>query len=55
MGRFGIVDAMFAPVAMRFHHYGVALTGWEAEYLDTVRNHPAVEEWYADAVSEPTE
>lgn len=48
-GRFGIVDAMYAPVALRFHSYAVALDGAEATYAGTVLAHPAVIEWVAAA------
>jgi glutathione S-transferase len=48
-GRFGIIDAMYAPVALRFHSYAVALDGAEAAYVETVLAHPAVIEWVAAA------
>lgn len=44
-GTFGIADAMFAPVAVRFHLYGVALEEVEAAYVQTVLAHPAVRQW----------
>ncbi len=44
-GRFGIADAMFAPVALRFHAYAVALDGAEREYVYNLLMHPAVQEW----------
>jgi glutathione S-transferase len=55
MGTFGIVDAMFAPVALRFHSYAITLDGWEAQYLRTVLAHPAIRSWCAEAASEPLE
>ncbi|HEY0974698.1 MAG TPA: glutathione S-transferase [Solimonas sp.] len=51
-GRFGIVDAMFAPVALRFFVYDVALDGPEREYMKTVLMHPAVQAWMAAAKQE---
>lgn len=48
-GRFGIVDAMFAPVALRFSQYAVALKGAELEYQFAVLAHPAVQDWLAAA------
>jgi glutathione S-transferase len=51
-GRFGIADAMFAPVVLRFQTYGVALTGAAKDYADTVLALPALQAWVADAVAE---
>lgn len=51
-GPFGIVDAMFAPVALRFHSYGVNLLGAEVEYLLAVLEHPAIQRWIAEARAE---
>jgi glutathione S-transferase len=44
-GAFGIADAMFAPGALRFHTYGIALPEAARAYAETVRAHPAVVEW----------
>lgn len=44
-GDFSIADAMFAPVALRFNGYSVPLSGIEAEYVQSVLNHPAIIEW----------
>jgi glutathione S-transferase len=44
-GGFGIVDAMFAPVVMRFRSYDVRLQGVCAEYADALAEHPAVLGW----------
>ena len=51
-GRFGIVDAFFAPVVARCRTYGVALDGPEAAYADAVWAHPAVAKWVAGALAE---
>jgi len=51
-GKFGIVDAMYAPVVLRFHSYGVALDGPEREYLHTVLHLPALREWLGAAMLE---
>jgi len=51
-GRFGIADAMFAPVVGRFRTYGVALDGTEAKYAEAVWRHPAVAKWFAGAMGE---
>lgn len=51
-GRFGIADAMFAPVVLRFQTYGVALGGAARDYADAVLALPALQAWVADAVAE---
>jgi glutathione S-transferase len=51
-GRFGIADAMYAPVVARFRSYGVALDGPEARYTDAVWRHPAVTKWITGAAEE---
>jgi glutathione S-transferase len=51
-GRFGIADAMFAPVVLRFETYGVALEGAAGAYAEAIRALPALREWVADAVAE---
>jgi len=40
-GRFGIVDAMFTPVTLRFHAYEVAMDGVVGNSVETVLAHPA--------------
>lgn len=51
-GRFGIVDAMFAPVVIRFAGYGVAADGAVADYMKAVLALPAMREWVGAAVAE---
>ncbi len=51
-GRFGIVDAMFAPVALRFFVYDVALDGPERDYVDTIVLHPSIQAWMEAATLE---
>ena len=51
-GRFGIADAMFAPVVLRFQTYGVALEGAARDYADAILALPALQAWVADAVAE---
>ena len=51
-GRFSIADAMYAPVALRFQTYDVALSGAAKAYADAVLALPALQEWVADAVAE---
>jgi glutathione S-transferase len=47
-GEFGIVDAMFAPVAVRFKTYGLKTSG----YADRILELTAIQEWYAGAMKE---
>lgn len=51
-GKFGIVDAMYAPVAVRFFIYDVPLDGPERDYMHSVILHPAVQEWMEAATLE---
>lgn len=44
-GEFGIVDAMFAPVALRFHSYQPELPARAQSYVQTHVNNPALREW----------
>jgi glutathione S-transferase len=44
-GQFGIADAMFAPLALRFHQYALPLDGPEREYVSQVLDHHAVQAW----------
>ncbi|HEY4555855.1 MAG TPA: glutathione S-transferase family protein [Lysobacter sp.] len=52
-GRFGIVDAMFAPVVVRFAGYGVPCAPTVERYMDAVRALPAMQAWWRDALAEP--
>lgn len=51
-GRFGIADAMYAPVVLRFQTYEVALDGAARAYADAILALPAMQEWLADAERE---
>ena len=53
-GSFGIVDAMFAPVCVRFRGYGPALDRNAQRYMDTIFALPAMRAWLADAAIEGT-
>ncbi|MBB4722880.1 glutathione S-transferase family protein [Xanthomonas euvesicatoria] len=44
-GDFGIVDAMFAPVALRFSSYGVPLFEAAGDYLAALDALPALRDW----------
>ena len=52
-GRFGVADAMFAPVASRFTSYAVDLDPVSRAYVDAVLALPAMEAWYEAARAEP--
>ena len=52
-GRFGIVDAMFAPVVIRFDGYGVPSDDTCARYMQSVNALPAMREWRDAAAQEP--
>ncbi|MEQ1439274.1 glutathione S-transferase family protein [Fontimonas sp. SYSU GA230001] len=51
-GHFGIADAMFAPVALRFAGYAVKLGKVERAYVEHVLAHPAVQQWIEAAAME---
>ncbi len=51
-GRFCIADAMYAPVALRFRTYAVALDLVCASYAQTLLELPAVQEWVTQAQAE---
>jgi glutathione S-transferase len=44
-GRFGIADAMYAPVVTRFATYGVALSGSVRDYAEAIQALPSLKEW----------
>jgi glutathione S-transferase len=52
-GEFGIVDAMFAPVCVRFRGYGPSLGEQALAYMQTIFALPAMREWQAGADAEP--
>jgi len=54
--QFGIADAMFAPVISRFLSYGVTeLSETSKAYMQAVRQHPLMQQWYDEAAREPKE
>ncbi|MHB8447461.1 MAG: glutathione S-transferase family protein [Rudaea sp.] len=52
-GAFGIADAMYAPVVLRFVSYDVALDPAERAYADTILALPAMQDWLAATLNEP--
>jgi glutathione S-transferase len=51
-GEFGIADAMFAPVVMRFNSYAPSLSDTSRGYCERVTKLRAVAEWIDDAREE---
>lgn len=54
-GRFSWADAFFAPVAIRFASYGIALPAPAQAYADTLLDIPAMREWRTDALAESSD
>jgi glutathione S-transferase len=52
-GEFGIVDAMFAPVCVRFRGYGPRLSEPSLDYIDRMLSLPGMREWQSAAQAEP--
>lgn len=51
-GEYSIADAMFAPVVLRFHTYGVKLDGLAQAYMQSVLQQPDIIEWIASGAAE---
>lgn len=52
-GEFSIADAMYAPVVLRFNHYGATgLTASSQAYMQQWLQNALMREWIADAVKE---
>ena len=51
-GRFGIIDAFFAPVAIRFNAYQLPLTSQAQHYIDTQLANPDLQHWIAQGSAE---
>ena len=51
-GSFTAADAMYAPVALRFHTYGIEAGGFSKGYVETVLSDEYVREWISDAEQE---
>jgi glutathione S-transferase len=51
-GGFGIVDAMYAPVCVRFRGYGVPVDAVGRAFMDTIFALPAMREWQRGAETE---
>jgi len=51
-GAFGIADAMYAPIALRFQTYAITVDGAAGAYAQTLLGLPAMQEWVAAARAE---
>ena len=51
-GAFGAADAMYAPVAWRFHTYAVEVSAVARAYMRTLMELPAWSEWHEAALRE---
>jgi len=52
-GKFGIVDAFYAPVVFRFKSYGITIEeDMLLRYMRSVESRPSVQEWLAGAMKE---
>lgn len=52
-GEFSIADAVYAPVAARFHTYRIPVDKVAEDYIQAVRLLPAMQEWASAAAAEP--
>jgi glutathione S-transferase len=52
-GKFGVADAMYAPVVSRFHTYAIGASPVSKAYMDAVMALPAWGEWKSAAIKEP--
>jgi glutathione S-transferase len=51
-GDYSLVDAMYAPVVLRFRSYGATLSATASAYLETVLQDAPLQQWLADAARE---
>lgn len=51
-GQYSVADAMFAPVASRFHTYQIKLPALSQRYVDRTLADAPMQDWYADAQAE---
>lgn len=51
-GHYSVADAMYAPVASRFHSYGITLPRLSRAYVDRVLDDPPMREWYQAAAAD---
>ncbi|AOM39174.1 glutathione S-transferase family protein [Xenorhabdus hominickii] len=51
--KFTVVDAFYAPVALRAQSYGLNFSAISQEWIDRMLKHPAMVEWVSAAIKEP--
>lgn len=51
-GNYSVADAMYAPIAWRFHTYRITTPRRTTQYLQRVRDDEPMQRWYSDAVAE---
>lgn len=51
-GDFTIADAMYAPVVMRFHCYGIEVGSVAKQYMQSILSMVAIKEWVKEGVAE---
>jgi len=51
-GHYTVADAMFAPVATRFHTYQIDVSGLVEKYFKRVLGDSSMQSWYSDAEHE---
>lgn len=51
-GQYSVADAMFAPVASRFHTYQIKLPALSQRYVDRTLADAPMQDWYAAALAE---
>lgn len=52
-GEFSLADAFFAPVAIRFLGYNVAVNPVAKKYCTAIYTYPGVQDWVTKALTEP--
>ncbi len=51
-GEFGITDACFAPIVMKFKTYSIAVPAEINDYMDGVKSLPGIKTWKSQAPTE---
>lgn len=51
---FSVADAFYAPIASRMKTFGLQMPGKAGEYIDRLFEHPAVQQWIKEGISETT-
>ena len=54
-GEYGLVDAFFAPVAIRIAGYDLPVSDTAKSYVTAQLSHPAIQQWRKDGLAKDTE